>query len=451
METRKIFYFIVEEIRVNLQYFSFIAKHKKRQQDFTRDRNLTFPLVFLSILKNNPRNMFNKLRNMLDSLWLWDCLSTGSAMSQARGKISHTAFIEINEKTIIPTYYKHANYKKWKWFRVTAVDGSKIRLPDTKEIYKEFPPTNIKNAHITDEYSVALLSCRYDVLNQLVIEGYLTSSYVWEREILIEHVKQAEEKDIFLCDRGYPSYATFAMFESRKKTFVMRCARNFNKEAQALFDPNCEIERLTVTLKPTTDAKKEMKEWVYKDLVSAEYQELLDVTFIRIVLDNGDIEVLVTNIPDHEKYSNRDFKELYNARRWVETNYGHLKTRLEVENFSWKSTETVKQEVFASILLMNLEAIMSEAVNEEMAQESQKKELENTKQVNKAVSYNYVKENVLNEILFSDKDPREILQDFETVVRKQPSLKKKWRHKPRNKVSWGKKVTFLQYKKKRVT
>jgi hypothetical protein len=59
---------------------------------------------------------------------------TTAAFSQARKRIRYTAFIELNEKAVVEVMYRGENYLRYKRFRVLAIDGSKIRLPETEEL-----------------------------------------------------------------------------------------------------------------------------------------------------------------------------------------------------------------------------------------------------------------------------------------------------------------------------
>ena len=52
---------------------------------------------------------------------------TAAAFSQARKRIRHTAFIELNEQAIVNVMYREGEYLRYQGFRVLAIDGSKIR------------------------------------------------------------------------------------------------------------------------------------------------------------------------------------------------------------------------------------------------------------------------------------------------------------------------------------
>jgi hypothetical protein len=54
-----------------------------------------------------------------------------SAFTKARKKFSYTAFIELNEQLIKDTEQVFP-LKKWKGFRLVAIDGSTIKVPNSK-------------------------------------------------------------------------------------------------------------------------------------------------------------------------------------------------------------------------------------------------------------------------------------------------------------------------------
>ena len=62
---------------------------------------------------------------------------TKSALTQARKHLSHTAFIDLNQQVINAYYAEHPDLKTWKGFRLCAIDGSQLRLPNEPDIIKE--------------------------------------------------------------------------------------------------------------------------------------------------------------------------------------------------------------------------------------------------------------------------------------------------------------------------
>jgi hypothetical protein len=75
----------------------------------------------------------------------------------------------------------------------------------------------------------------------------------------------------------------------------------------------------------------------------------LRLRLVRVELDS-EVEVLITNLLDNERYPARGFKALYHLRWGVEENYKRLKMWVELENFTGKSVLSVKQDFYARVL-----------------------------------------------------------------------------------------------------
>jgi len=84
----------------------------------------------------------------------------------------------------------------------------------------------------------------------------------------------------------------------------------------------------------------------------------MKLRFIQVILDNGEVEVLVTNVLDNNILQTSDFKELYSLRWGIETYFDLIKNRLGLENFTGQSALAVKQDFFATIFLTNYESAM---------------------------------------------------------------------------------------------
>jgi hypothetical protein len=134
---------------------------------------------------------------------------TAAAFSRARKHICHTAFIELNEKAVVEVLYRDGNYRRYKRFRVLAVDGSKIRLPETEEINKKFGQmayTNGQNDEIKGTHTYAQGSVLYDVLNHVALDAILGQATDYEVDLAIQQLEKTHDDDLIMADRGYASY-----------------------------------------------------------------------------------------------------------------------------------------------------------------------------------------------------------------------------------------------------
>jgi len=75
----------------------------------------------------------------------------------------------LNKKAVLDVLYGDNNYEKAWGFRLLAIDGSKIHLPNTPEIVQEFGTIKFETTvdkKITGEHGYALASVMYDPLNK---------------------------------------------------------------------------------------------------------------------------------------------------------------------------------------------------------------------------------------------------------------------------------------------
>jgi len=82
------------------------------------------------MIRKSVKSVQNAVNEAMSGLDL--PLITASAYSQARYKLKHTAFIALNQTAIVETVYRDDDYHKFWGFRVLAIDGSKIVLPNKR-------------------------------------------------------------------------------------------------------------------------------------------------------------------------------------------------------------------------------------------------------------------------------------------------------------------------------
>jgi len=124
-------------IRALLNDDEFKNEHRTASKFFSRKFKLNFVTVILLILQKSIKplqlvchSFFKKLDNGV--------LVTKSAFTQARRHLKATAFVTLNQKAILDVLYSDENYEKAWGFRLLAIDGSKIHLPNIPEIIQEF-------------------------------------------------------------------------------------------------------------------------------------------------------------------------------------------------------------------------------------------------------------------------------------------------------------------------
>jgi hypothetical protein len=306
---------------------------------------------------------------------------TASAYSQARRKLRHTAFIELNEGVISEYYAPQENYHRLWGFRVLAVDGSKIRLPNTEEICKEFGTFNIVNQteKLNGRYPAALISVCYDVLNHIALSAEIAHGKSYEVNLAKNHLATLESDDLLIFDRAYASFYMLSNLTKSGVNFIIRCPKSSFTTASRMFEGG------PWSRETSLEPKRELKAQLNEENLPTKIR----IRFVRVKLPTGEEEVLVTSLLDAKKYKRTEFKHLYSLRWGIETYYGILKGRLSLGNFTGKNVESVKQDFYSTIFISNIETVFTEDAKKIL--DNKAESCEHGKAVNKAVSFNAIK------------------------------------------------------------
>jgi hypothetical protein len=171
------------------------------KNDFTRKRKQTFSNTVLFMMNFLTKSLSIEINNFISFLkhriGFSDTQSfTKSAFVQRRKKIKPEIFKHLSDSLIKEFYTDNDDaIRLWKGFRLLAVDGSRITLPDTKELEALYGRT--KNQSKTGVVQ-ARVSVLYDVLNQFVIDGKLASLSVGEPKLALEHHKFCKKSDLII-------------------------------------------------------------------------------------------------------------------------------------------------------------------------------------------------------------------------------------------------------------
>ena len=280
---------------------------------------------------------------------------TKGAFTKARAKLKHTAFISLMHSSL-KIFYAEAPVEKWEGFRVLAVDGSRLNLPNHKSIEDEF-------GQFDDKVGQARCSLLYDVINLVPVDGQISSLAVGERQLLIEHLGQLQKGDLLLMDRGYPAQWLFLLLDSKGIDFCARLS-DYNWSAAADFAES-DDQQIQFTFKV---AKK------YHELLQTHgvnTDQSLTVRMVKVQLDTGETEILCTSLTDEKRFSIDIFGQLYHRRWQAEEAFKMLKSRAELESFSGKTAKAVRQDFHAKVFAMSLCSIYALPIEQKVIREYQ--------------------------------------------------------------------------------
>lgn len=101
-------------------------------------------------------------------------------------------------------------------------------------------------------------------------------------------------------------------------------------------------------------------------------QSKIKVRLVRVALESGETEILLSSLTDEKGFSVADLKELYGLRWPVEESYKTFKHKVCIENFSVKSDKAVLQDFYVKLFIMNLTAVAVRPINEALKKRSVK-------------------------------------------------------------------------------
>lgn len=418
---------------------STIDSFRANDTDFTRERKLPFWRVAVLILRGWKTSMQNRVNKFFDDLNLLGEISTASAFCQSRKKIKPEFFKVLNDKVVdffYDNYEKDGLVKKWKGRLLWAVDGSYINVPDTIETRKKY---NICTSQYNAECAIqALSSFLCDVLNEISINSSIDEIKSEKSFIFEEHIRHYREDVIVLYDRLYTDYSVIAVHIKAGIDFVIRCpeSKTFRKvEEFVKSDGIDEIVSLNITRK--------QKKFVEENGLPEEIM----VRLVKVKLENGEIEVLMTSLLG-EEYKVEDFKWLYNKRWGVETYIDRLKNQLEIERFSSEMVIGIKQDFYGIVFLSTLESVLSKEDEKVITEESREKQLKYEYKMNKSVSYSVVVDHVVDLLLNLNKSAEEVVDDLSKLFRTARTPVRPGRKFKRKSLTASQKLRFHKYVKR---
>ena len=357
-ETETICVNLIKRLKERLNAPEFLKRHRHSDKDFSRQRCLPFEsvvLFLLNLVKRSLQDELDEFFNLSRGEAVATPVVTKSAFSQARKKLKAEAFIELNQVQVA-YFYAHFPYQTWHGLRLLAVDGSSVQLPATAEIIDHFG--------LWHSAPVARVSQLFDGLNEVTVEAVIGPKAVDEREWAAGHVAQVGPGDLILLDRGYPAFWLFVLIRQQGADFCARMPAGVWGEVDRFLASG--LNEQIVDLSPCPTAVAECQA---RHLSTAP----LKVRLVRIELESGEVEVLVTSLLDRVQFPLSVFKELYHHRWPVEENYKVMKYRVEAENWSGKSKLAIYQDFHAKVFTTNLTAMLAHPAQAVVKQQSQTK------------------------------------------------------------------------------
>jgi len=418
-----------------------MQRFRVRATAFTRERVLTWPVVIMVMLRGQKVSLqtaVNKFFSALGEVWR---VVTASAYRQARQKVQPEMFVHLNAVACEEYYARYGAEDAvmlWHGHRVLGMDGSYLNLPDTVETRREF---SVQTNHYPGAEQVqALASVLYDLRNDVGLSAALGPKQAEKNHLFATHLAVTRRGDVVVCDRAYADYSVMAMLLAQQCHFVIRFPRQSFTAVNAFWASPAQERVVTLTVPASA------RTHVTEQRLAA----TLRVRLLKVRLPSGEMEVLGTDLLDARRYPAAEFKAVYGWRWNHETYHDRIKNIFEVERFSGKSVQAIKQDFYGVIFLATLESILSKPAQAELTAQAQgeARACRTAPQVNRAVSYVTVLEHIVQLLGDPHHSPASTLAAIERLLLTSPTRQRPGRHFPRHKRSAAFRLRFAKYGKR---
>ncbi len=282
---------------------------------------------------------------------------------EARLKLKHTAFVELNERAILDVAYGGQNdfaVRRWRGQRLIGIDSSLVRLPaeprclskEIRQLGQVRQPGRGRGPASPGAPVGADRCAQPPVLHTLFVRRNRASG-IWCWPICRT------------CSQGISACWTRALLP-------MNCGRSLSPAAPVCLPLSAQPFSAINQLFADDQAGRSVGGHAGaspKKRAAVRHAGLPATLTLRLVtvrLATG-VEVLATNLLDETLYPTAEFGELYHHRWGIETYYGLVKGRLVGELRSL-SAEAVRQDVQATVFISNLESLLTRPAQEELRQ-----------------------------------------------------------------------------------
>jgi Transposase DDE domain len=273
---------------------------------------------------------------------------TEEAFAQARKGMPPSFWVALICLLVEQFQAEHSNLVRQYGFRLLAMDGTTIDLPNSARNREHFGTArNGRGAHGPQarmtllQFPLVRLPCEYEL-------GPLSTGEITMAGRLVDSAVRAD--DLILFDAGYWSYGLMWKIEQKQAYFAIRLRRGLNWK----------------TLKKL-GANDELREWAPKDS-RRKWKDLprsIELRVISYQVPGFRSTSIVTNVRDPQRLSREDWVRLtmevdpkrrllpglYHRRLEIETTFRELKVEQGMGRLRSRTPESVAYEVAGHVLL----------------------------------------------------------------------------------------------------
>ncbi len=354
---RRLYHSAIKNVAENIKDFAV-----NPDKDFTRHRKMPADTLISFLIAQSADStklelfeFFNYDANTLSE----------SAFNQQRQKLKPEALESIFHSLNLEI----AKYKKKKKYSFFAVDGACLTFFSNQNFASEDyfakhgrSAKGVYSMHLNALYD--LENCTYqDAIIQPVRQK---NEYLSFATMIDRFPSSADNKPIFIADRGYCSYNNFAHVIEKGAYFLIRSKDITSKgilynfdfpDNQDSFDIDIDISLVR------SDSKKIITNTTYRrklfqnspfDFISDPHDVYeLSLRVVRFPISDNKYEAIITNL-DRNDFPPDAIKELYNERWRIEGSFRELKYTIGLSTFHAYKPVLVMQEIWAKLIAYNL-------------------------------------------------------------------------------------------------
>ena len=339
--------------------------HKEKRSRLLPARVMVYYVLALALFYSEGyEEVMRRLIGGLQSLRSWRgewAVPSTSAISQARRRLGEEPLHELFRRVAVPLAKPGSRgswYRKW---RVMAIDGVQIDVPDTPENRAEFGKNgnHLSASPFPQVRIVGLAECG----THAIVAAAMGPRTKYERELARELLPSVQQGMFVLADRGFYGYDLWRKFADTGAEMLWRVGSNL--EVPPLTDlPDGSYLSILAPAK----MKAQLKRGKLRR-IQPQYEVPVRVIEYQVENREGKEEYirLLTTVTDHEAAPANELAALYQERWEYEIGLDEIETHQmgRPRVLRSKSPEMVRQELWAFLLThYAIRSFMAEAADD---------------------------------------------------------------------------------------